>query len=286
MWEDRQIEPTQLAQVAREYGLHEVQLRALQKNRNTPQVIEGDEWLVVVFYVARQSRMSLATDRLVVFMNRERIITFHHKPLKVLEELEDRLELHPALQQTTSGVLAVIADTVTDQCTPVLDTIDEAVDKIEDLIVDRPSDDQLHKLFHYKKMLVELRRVVVPTTAVLAQLSDGRYDEISKKAALYIRDSHDFSWRTYELIDTQRDLLTNALDTYLSVISNNLNGVMKRLTIISSVFMPISFLTGFGGMNFVKQIPFGNDLMFWGLIALIVVAPISMVIYYNHKKWL
>lgn len=286
MWEDRKVEGDHLVEVGRAYGLHEVQIRALGANRDVSQIIEGESWLVINFIVPRLLRKSIKADKLTVFMNEEKIVTMHTADMPILDELEDRLELHPQLSKSPSGVLAVIADLVTDQYTPIIDYVDEAVDKTEDLIVDRPNDRQLHQLFHYKKLLVELRRIVIPTTAVLDQLSDGRYDIVADKSTVYLRDSYDFSWRTHELIDTQRDLLTNALDTYLSVVSNNLNGVMKRLTVISSIFMPISFLTGFGGMNFVKQIPFGNDMVYGILIGLIVVTPLAMLGYYKHKKWL
>ena len=110
------------------------------------------------------------------------------------------------------------------------------------------------------------------------QLFEERYE-------LYARDSYDYAWRTHELIDTMRDLLTSALDMYLSVVSNRMNDVMKRLTLVTTIFMPISFLTGLGGMNF-SQLPFHDDTAFVIIMVLIVVMPLLMVWYFVWKKWL
>ena len=119
---------------------------------------------------------------------------------------------------------------------------------------------------------------------VLNGLSNGRYALFDKKCAVYVRDSYDYAWRVHELIDTMRDLLTSALDMYLSVVSNRMNDVMKRLTLVATIFMPVSFLTGLGGMNFV-QLPFRSDVAFWLMIGLIVLIPLAMVGYFVRHKW-
>jgi magnesium transporter len=90
--------------------------------------------------------------------------------------------------------------------------------------------------------------------------------------------------RIYDLIEISRDLLGNALDAYLSSVSNRLNEVMKRLTLLTTIFMPISFLVGFGGMNF-KQLPFDNPVAFGILIAMLFIVPISMLIWFWRSKW-
>ncbi len=286
VWEDRDCGGVSAVQIGKQYGLHELQLRSLNTKRNVPQIIESDTWLVINFLVPRVVRGALKTDKLSVLMNKNQAVTLHAGDLPTIAELTERLALRPEFAKTPSGILATIADIVTEQYNPVLDYIDTQVDSVEDIIVNKPTDRQLHQLFHYKKMLVELRRVVMPTTALLNQLGDGRYKLLKPEYYVYLRDSYDFSWRAHELIDTLRDLLSSALDTYLSVVSNNLNVVMKRLTVISSVFMPISFLVGFGGMNFTRQIPFDTDAVFWVLFGLILVTPVAMILYFKHKKWL
>jgi magnesium transporter len=116
-------------------------------------------------------------------------------------------------------------------------------------------------------------------------LADMRYEIISEHTALYFRDIYDHLVRIYDLIETSRDLLSNALDAYLSTVSNRMNEVMKRLTLFATIFMPISFLVGFGGMNF-THIPFDNPLALAGMLGLIVAFPTTMLLYYRRKGWL
>jgi magnesium transporter len=117
-------------------------------------------------------------------------------------------------------------------------------------------------------------------------LADTRYEFIDPRTALYYRDTYDHLVRIYDLIETSRDLLGNALDAYLSTVSNRLNEVMKRLTLITTIFMPISFLVGFGGMNFTQYIPFDNPIAFGILIALLAAMPALMVISFWRSKWI
>lgn len=286
VWTDHTITDENRGRVGKQYGLHDLQLRALDSHHRMPQALESDNWLVVNFLLPYVERGTLKTDKLSVLMNSSQIVTIHQGDDTVTPAVRERLELIPKVSLSPTGVLAVIADVVTELFTPVLNYVDTAVDDIEDVMIKQPTDKQLHQLFHNKKLLVDLRRVVLPTTALLDAMSDGRYALVDKKYAMYLRDSYDYSWRSHELIDTLRDLLTSALDTYLSVVSNRMNDVMKRLTMVATIFMPISFLVGFGGMNFVEQIPFGSTIFFWTLLACIIGVPVIMVMYFRKKKWL
>ena len=148
-----------------------------------------------------------------------------------------------------------------------------------------PGRHQLQQLFAYKRQLADLRKVILPLMNMLNSLINGRYEVFDRRCRIYIRDSYDYAWRVHELIDTMRDLLTSALDMYLSVVSNRMNDVMKRLTIVTTIFMPISFVTGLAGMNF-SQLPFHSDWMFWMTMTVLIVLPAAMLTYFIRSKWL
>lgn len=285
VWHDHEVTLEKAAAIGAQYGLHDLQLQALDVEHQMPQALESDEWLIVNFSVPKIVRRSLKATRLSVLVGKSRVVTIHAPDMEIMQSIHDRIGLTPRISASPTGVLAVIADVVTEQFTPVLDCIDDAIDRIEDEMIRHPEDKQQHQLFHYKKMLVDLRRIVLPTSAVLDALSDGRHQLIDKRYATYLRDSYDYAWRAHDLTETLRDLLTSALSTYQTVVSNRMNDVMKRLTVVTTIFMPISFLVGFGGMNF-AQLPFGDNGAFWVTVALIIILPVAMLLFFRWKKWL
>ena len=121
---------------------------------------------------------------------------------------------------------------------------------LEDAVVAGPSPARLRRIFELKRVVVQLRKIVSPQREVYNSLSRRDYPHIDPRVAVYFRDVYDHLVRAFEVVDAYRDLISNTLDAYLAVVSNRLGQVMKQLTIITTIFMPLSFLTGFFGMNF------------------------------------
>ena len=165
---------------------------------------------------------------------------------------EVRVALERAGERGEQFVLYKIFDALTDSFFPVVSSMDEEIDEIENEIIEQPTDEQLQKIFRLKRDLVTLRRVVSPQRDLFARA----FDDITALPGLqssnhdYFRDVYDHLLRISDQIDTYRDLLTSAMDVYLSTVSNRLNLVMKQLTIIATIFLPLSFVTGFFGQNF------------------------------------
>src|SRR4030095_684329 len=138
--------------------------------------------------------------------------------------------------------------------------------------------EDLARIFQLKRTLVLMRKVLSPERDVFAVLSKRGDPRISEKTALYFRDVYDHLVRIYESIDTGRDLLGNALDAYLSMVANRTNEIMKRLTVLSAVFLPLTLVPGFCGQNF-EHLPFGNDALMWTMIIACIAIPTSMVLW-------
>ena len=149
-------------------------------------------------------------------------------------------------------VLYRVVDALVDGYFPVLETLDDQIDELEDEILQRPTDEQLGRLFDLKRSLIALRKVVTPQRDVLATVTAGAgiVRGMTPDAERYFRDLYDHLVRISDLVDSYRDLMSGVLDTHLSTVSNRLNSVMKQLTVIATVFLPMSFLTGFFGQNF------------------------------------
>ena len=284
LWRDIETtEPNDRRKLAKELGLPDLQARVLVQDRQLSQAIEGDDWLLIQLELPEVKRRDVVLRNLTLLLGASQIVTIHAGALDA--EITERVQTRHRESLTPSLIASIILQYTVEQFTPILNKIDDVTDQLEDTMIRTPQHKQVQQLFMYKRQLADLRKVVLSLMNTLNGLSSGRYELFEERYELYARDSYDYAWRTHELIDTMRDLLTSALDMYLSVVSNRMNDVMKRLTLVTTIFMPISFLTGLGGMNF-SQLPFHDDTAFVIIMVLIVVMPLLMVWYFVSKKWL
>jgi magnesium transporter len=232
------------------FGFHALALEDTRKFGQRPKLDQFDQYAFVVFYGARRESDRVGLTELHLFLSGSYVISIHREPCAELEELRGILERDP--DRGEQFVLYKIFDALTDSFFPVLADMDDAIDEIEDSIVLQPTDEQLQQIFGLKRDLIALRRVVTPQRDLFARAIDDITTlpglEPSKRD--YFRDVYDHLIRISDQIDTYRDLLTSAMDVYLSTVSNRLNQVMKQLTIISTIFLPLAFVTGFFGQNF------------------------------------
>ena len=138
----------------------------------------------------------------------------------------------------------------------------DAVDELEDRIVRDPSDKLLPVIFDMKRDAVLARKAISPQLEVFSRLTSPGYGIVSQAHSNYFRDVHDHLIRVFESVDSYRELMGGALDAYLSTVSNRMNEVMKRLTVMAALFLPITFWTGVFGMN-LRETPLWQDSLFW-----------------------
>ena len=178
------------------------------------------------------------------------IVTIHREPSDVLDRLRDRFAR--GAEGSEGFIVYKVLDTLADSFFPALAVVDDEIDQLEDAIVTRADERQLQRIFELKKELVRLRRIATPQRDLLART----IEEISELPGFdagesdYFRDVYDHMIRVSDLIDSYRDLLTGALDVYLSTVSNRLNTIVERLTLVATIFLPLTFVTGFFGQNF------------------------------------
>jgi magnesium transporter len=207
----------------------------------------------------------------------------------------DNVREHAARRRSQGGgtpimLLYRLIDAVADTFFPVLGKFDDRIDDLEDAILAKPTEEQLATLFDMKRHLVALRKAVTPERDMFAGLVSGvsQLPGMTPDAERYFRDLYDHLVRVSDLVDSYRDLLTGAMDTHLSTVSNRLNEVMKQLTIIATVFLPLSFLTGFFGQNFGWMVNrLGSLGVFLGLaIGLELVTALGLVVWFRRRGWL
>ena len=226
------------------------------------------------------------------YLSRNYLITVRDPELKLVDKIWNEIDNHQddedphPLEHGPDYLLYRILDDTADTYFEALEHTADQIDYLEDTVIDRPDRDLLNDVFVVKRNLVTIRRQATPVREGLNVLSNPGAPVVRPENQIYLRDVHNLMITVYELADTQRDSTGGVLDAYLSSVNNNLSTVMKRLTIISTIFLPISFIVGFGGMNFVNFIPYDNPIMFWGLVASLVIVPIVMLLWFYRSRWI
>jgi magnesium transporter len=224
------------------------------------------------------------------FLGERYLVTVHADTVPALDEVWRRVSIDKvALGRGADFVYYLIADSVVDSTFPILDRIEDELEELEDVVLENPKSEQLRRIFKLKRHLVAMRKVLSPqrdTMAMLARRGDAR---VSERTSLYLRDVYDHLSRINESIEAKRDLLGNALDAYLSSVSNRTNEIVKYLTLLSAVFLPLSFVVGFFGQNFedfpgIPQWVHSHALMHV-MMAICVGTPLAMVLWFRHKRW-
>lgn len=224
------------------------------------------------------------------FVGRGYLVTVHEQTSAPLEAVWRRVAGEGALlRRGTDFVYYLVADALCDSNFPVLEDLSDVLDSIEEAVLSRPASKHLHRIYQLRKALVNMRRVLSPQRDILALLSRHGGDQqgiIQPTTGPYFRDVFDHLVRINEGIESGRDLLGNCVDAYLSAVGQRTNEIMKQLTLLSCVMLPLTFITGFFGMNF-EMLPTRSWPVFIGALALMfVMLPAGLVAWFRHKRWL
>jgi magnesium transporter len=225
---------------------------------------------------------ALQQRQLAAFLGPHYLVTVQTEPLEAVRAIRDRCSDHPrVLERGADFLLYVVLDTLVDHYFPMMDALDERIDALEDRIVDRPEQTILDTIFAMKRGLTRVRKLVGPLREVVQSLTTRDVPNIRPEMLPYFRDVADHLFRIYETLDGYRDLMSNMLDAYLSQVSNEMNRVMQRLSVVSTVFLPITFLTGVFGMNFDRQPWVHTSVWFW-LAVMAVMA--GCTVWWFHRR--
>jgi magnesium transporter len=269
------------------FGFHPLAVEDSAKFGQRPKIDAYDDFtLLVVYGVNLEGRIV----EVHCFYTRTFLVTIHHDVCPAIGELCDRLIKGSPGRRDHIMLLYRVVDALVDGYFPLLGDMDDHIDDLEDRILIRPTEQQLGELFDLKRQLIALRKVVTPQRDMFASLLTGSdaIPDMTPEAERYFRDLYDHLIRISDLVDSYRDLLSGALDTHLSTVSNRLNVVMKQLTIIATVFLPATFLTGFFGQNFgwmVDHLSSFGVFISLGVVCQLVLAAILLTLF-RQRGWL
>src|SRR5678815_4019501 len=225
------------------------------------------------------------------FLGDHYLVTVHEKNVAPLDEVWDRVTGDDGLAHRGADfVYYLLADRMVDTNFPLLDRIADELETLESEVLEHPHPDQLSTMFKLKRLLVAMRKTLSPQRDVFGLLAKRGGDQVSDKTSIYFRDVFDHLVRLNESIETGRDLLGNCFDAYLSSVSNRTNEIMKSLTIMSAVFLPLAFVVGFFGMNF-EDLPglhhwMRSDALMYAIVATCVFIPGGMLFWFHRSRWI
>lgn len=276
------------------FGFHPLAIDDALVETHIPKL---DDWGEFIYIVLRgvqaedSENLELQIPELDIFLGQNFLVTYHENPLDVVDtvwELCQRDQRY--LSRGVNNLFYHLADELVNRYMPIIERMDEIIDDIEDEVFGNPKHEVLNQIFSLKRALLQLRRILIPQREVFNKLARGDFELIQEHDKVYFRDVYDHMVRFQEINENLRDLIGGALDTYLSVVNNRMNDIMKTLTIITTLFMPLSFLTGFFGMNFfqagISLEAWTGKLAFTLTLASIVSIPIGMYLWMRRRAWM
>ncbi len=296
LWVDFQGESPQICEpiLLDCFKFHPLAVDDALSETHVPKVDDWEQFLYVVLHAIvfdQKDGGHIDTIELDVFLGRNYVVTHHDQEAPALERVWRSFpkdERH--LRMGADHVLYSLTDELAVDYVNVVQDLDDEINKVEDSIFEKANADILERTFTLKRAVLRVRRTVSPQREVLNKLARDDYSVIDAKDRVYFRDVYDHLVRLYDIIEGIRDLIGGVLDTYLSVINNRMNDIMKTLTLITTIFMPISFVAGFFGMNFFQ--PSGlltvwtHPLSFFVILALVMVTPLTMLLWMRRRGWM
>ena len=272
------------------FGFHHLTIEDIQHQDQRPKLEEYHGYtFIVLFTGALTANGEITFSEHHMFVSKDYLVTVHDEPADILIALATRVRQNPDLTKGNPGFLTyLVIDQLVDSLFPLLETLDDRIDSLEDMILENATAVLLAEIYKFKHQVIELRKFIGAQRDLFQRLITHSMDIHGEELTLYWRDVHDHLIRQYETVDSLRDLLTGAMDVYLSTVSNRLNNTMKALTVVSSIFLPISFLTGFFGMNFLfltGTLEVSTQSFFIG-VGTMVLSVIIQIYFFRRRGWL
>jgi magnesium transporter len=280
--------------LCRTFHFHVLAIEDALKESHVPKVDDWTDYLYIVFHVARidPATEDLELAELDIFLGRNYLVTYHVGALPILDDDRRSIERDPRdrMRHGPDHLLIRFLEVAIDQSLAVIEDLDEQTDAIQNAVIDNASRSNLKTIFRIKRAAIRLHKILSPQREALNKLARDPYPVVQAKHRVYFRDLYDHVVRIHDISESLRDLVAGTLETYLSVVSNRTNDIMKTLTIVTVMFMPMSFLVGFFGMNFFGETltftrPLPKALLFWGSCAIMAISPCFIWIYARRRKW-
>ncbi len=281
--------------LATKYELHPLAIEDLLQMPQRPKVEpyggEDSEMRARLFIIARMLQLRegrLLNEQISMFLGHKTILTFQEEKGDVWDTIRQRIHTKGSRLRNNdaSFLMYCLLDAIIDHWFPILENFGDRLEDLEDEVLEHPQQKVIHAIHQVKRDLLQLRRAAWPTREVVAILQREPHECMSDATRLYLRDLYDHTVQIIDMIETYRELASDLTETYMTSVSNRMNEVMKVLTIIGTIFIPLTFLAGVYGMNFRHfpelEMAWGYPA-FWGICVLLAGV---MLLLFHRRGWL
>lgn len=279
-----------IEKVGKHFGLHPLLLEDVVNTQQRPKVEDYGDYLFFVLKMLSfdEKTKSTIVKQVCLVLGKTYVISFLESEGDVFDPVRDRLRSGKTrIRKQGPDFLAYsLIDSIVDNYFGILEQIGEKIENLEDQIAEHPRQSLLNQLFKLKREVTTMRKAIFPLREVIAKTENGDSSLIKQETLIYLRDVYDHTVSMIDNIDTYRDIMSSMVDIYLSGQSNRLNEVIKLLTVISTIFMPITFIASIYGMNFRNMPELGWHYGYYLALGVMAVISLVMVIYFMRKKWL
>ncbi len=278
------------------FGLHPLVVEDIMNTEQRPKMEDHDDsiFLVVKMLEYDEVKKDIRLEQMSVVLTSDYILTFQERPGDIFDTIRDRIRSGKGrIRSMGTDYLAYsILDAIVDYYYVVLEKIGQSIEEIEKSLMESPEHETLEFIYYLKREMIVVRKSVWPMREIIAALERSESKIILPETDRYLRDVYDHTIQAIDMVETYRDTLSGMLDLYLSSLSNRMNEVMKVLTIIATIFIPLTFIAGVYGMNFDPDIgPFSMPELEWQYgymftMALMLAVALAMLAFFRKKKWL
>jgi magnesium transporter len=283
-------QPEIIEQIGNSFGVHPLVLEDIANTGQRPKMEDFDDYIFVVIKMFRfdEKDDETKTEQISLLLGSDFVVSFQEKEGDVFDPIRERIRSNKGrIRKMGADYLAYsLIDAIVDNYFTTLEKLGEAIEEIEDKLVTNPRSETLQTIHDLKRELIFLRKSVWPLREVISRLERSESPLIVKSTFVYLRDVYDHTVQVMDSVETFRDMLSGMLDIYLSSVSNRMNEVMKVLTVIATIFIPLTFIAGIYGMNFKFMPELDQPWGYPAVLILMLVIALVMLIYFRRKKWL
>ena len=282
-----------VADVGRHLDIHALVLEDVLHVSQRPKCEDYGDYLFVVAQMldlarTAESAISITTEQVSFILATDLLITFQEQEGDVFEVVRNRIR-HAKGQvrrMKADYLLYALLDAIVDNYFIILERIGEESETIQESLVDNVPDTTIHSIHGMKRMMISLRRAIWPLREAVGSLERGESKMIQKRAKVYFRDLYDHTIQVMDIVESLRDIISGMLDIYLSAVSNRMNSVMKVLTIIATIFIPLTFIAGVYGMNFEYMPELHYPWAYPATLGVMLAVSLCMLAFFRRKRWI
>ncbi|HUW23216.1 MAG TPA: magnesium/cobalt transporter CorA [bacterium] len=278
-----------IEKIGKHFNLHPLLLEDILNTDQRPKIEDFDDYIFVVLKMLYydEKEKEIISEQVSLIIGSNFVISFQEKEGDVFNPIRDRIRnAKGRIRKMGADYLAyALIDAIVDNYFIILEKIGEKVEGMEDELVTNPTPETLQTIHNLKRDTIFLRKSVWPLREGISVLERSESPLIQESTGIFLRDVYDHTIQVIDTIETFRDMVSGMLDIYLSSISNRMNEVMKVLTIIATIFIPLTFIAGVYGMNFKYMPELEWRWAYFGVLAIMLVVGILMISYFRRKKW-